>query len=287
MSTILEALRRLEKDKRPEAAAPLESRIVEPEPPSRVTGGSMLPWAIAVFALVTAGGMFFLSGRQPPVESLAARPAPEPPSSRPPVVAPSPRSTLQSVPFGAAMPTSADPPGGAPRFEKQSPTARVMQESATPPRRDRVASRPPPSQSPPRAQADRPTGIPSPRAPEALAPIALKATEVPPSAVAKAPPSTPSPVRPSPPLDTKSEAPRQTAAAEVPSRAPDLVVLKTIWHPSAERRLARLELEAGGEVREVREGEWVQGFEIREIRLSGVILEKEGVTSERRVGRRP
>ena len=70
-------------------------------------------------------------------------------------------------------------------------------------------------------------------------------------------------------------------------RGPEFVVLKTIWHPSAERRSARLEFEGGGAAREVREGQWVEGFEVREIRLSGVVLEKEGVLREYRVGRRP
>ena len=70
-------------------------------------------------------------------------------------------------------------------------------------------------------------------------------------------------------------------------RAPEFVVLKTIWHPSAERRSARLEFSDGGAAREVREGQWVEGFEVREIRLSGVVLEKQGVRREYRVGDRP
>ena len=66
-----------------------------------------------------------------------------------------------------------------------------------------------------------------------------------------------------------------------------MTVLKTIWHPRPERRVARLEVKEGDEVLEVREGDRIEGFEVQEIRLSGVVLVRDGVISERRVGSRP
>lgn len=61
-------------------------------------------------------------------------------------------------------------------------------------------------------------------------------------------------------------------------------MLKTVWHPRAERRVARVEVagEPGG--RELREGDVIEGYAVREIKLSGVVFERDGVTVERRVG---
>ena len=115
MSTILEALRRLEKDKRTESAAPLESRILEPQRPSRSAVRPILPWAVSIGAILLAGGLFFLSNRQP-VERLAARtPLEVAPPAQAPVPAPlspvqrererTPRSQAPSMPGLLASPS--------------------------------------------------------------------------------------------------------------------------------------------------------------------------------------
>ena len=287
MSTILEALRRLEKDKRTESAAPLESRILEPQRPSRSAVRPILPWAVSIGAILLAGGLFFLSNRQP-VERLAARtPLEVAPQAQAPVPAPlspvqrererTPRSQAPSMPGLLASPSR----------ERQSSALQESQQGPKSPAdrsRDDLAKAPAPSaaSAPKVAPARRNEVTQTPR--RAASDSVSEKPTPPPSAVAEAAPS----IAPaSPPRATPSESPPPTKAVQVVARAPDFVVLKTIWHPSAERRSARLEFENGGTAREVREGQWVEGFEVREIRLSGVVLEKEGVRREYRVGRRP
>ena len=286
MSTILEALRRLEKDKRSETAAPLESRILEPQPPSPSAGRSILPWAVAIVAVLVAGGLFFLSDQQP-VERLAARtPLEVVPPAQVPVVAPlspvqrerTPRSLAPSTP-GLLASASRERQSPVPQDSQQVPKREAEQ-----PRDGLAKSAAPPSASAPKVTAVRQSEIAPPPRRVASNSVAEKSTP-PPPAVAKTVPS----VVPaaSPPRVTRPESSPPTKTVQVVERAPDFVVLKTIWHPSAERRSARLEFEDGGAARDVREGQWVEGFEVREIRLSGVVLEKEGVRREYRVGGRP
>ena len=288
MSTILEALRRLEKDKRSETAAPLESRILEPQPPPRSAGRSILPWAVAIGVLVVAGGLFFVSNRQPAERRAAQTPLEVVPPDQAPVLAPSspqphendraPRSLAPSTPGLLALPSR----------ERQRPapqeSQRVLDRQAERSQEGRATAAAPPAASAPKvAPVRRSEVVESPRR-VASDPVSEKPKSSP-SAVAKTVPS----IAPAatPPRATPSPSSPPKKAVQVVKRAPDFVVLKTIWHPSAERRSARLEFEDSGTAREVREGQWVEGFEVREIRLSGVVLEKEGVRREYRVGRRP
>jgi hypothetical protein len=73
----------------------------------------------------------------------------------------------------------------------------------------------------------------------------------------------------------------------VPGRARELSVVKTVWHPDAARRIAEVSVAGEARPREVREGDRVEGLAVREIKLSGVVFERDGVQVERRVsGRR-
>jgi hypothetical protein len=66
--------------------------------------------------------------------------------------------------------------------------------------------------------------------------------------------------------------------------APEVVVTRTIWHPSAERRVA-LVLGAGdSQEREVHEGESVGSLQVLRIEPSDVVFLREGVEVRLRVG---
>jgi len=65
---------------------------------------------------------------------------------------------------------------------------------------------------------------------------------------------------------------------------PALFVEQTQWHPSPERRLARVDV--AGQSLELREGQQTHGVRVVEIRPSAVVFEHAGVRIERKVGRR-
>jgi hypothetical protein len=65
---------------------------------------------------------------------------------------------------------------------------------------------------------------------------------------------------------------------------PGLRVERTVWHPTAERRLALIELDDGAERREIREGDAVGPLVVSEIEPSGVVFVHEGIEVRRRIG---
>ncbi len=80
------------------------------------------------------------------------------------------------------------------------------------------------------------------------------------------------------------------AAAPLPviirDPVPSIVVKRTVWHPRRERRRAELSLLENGKSRivELREGQFVGPLELAEIGPTGVIFLHEGVEIRRRVG---
>lgn len=80
------------------------------------------------------------------------------------------------------------------------------------------------------------------------------------------------------PTHVKAAHPKAIAAA------PEVVVTRTIWHPSAERRVA-LVLGAGdSQEREVHEGESVGSLQVLRIEPSDVVFLRDGVEVRQRVG---
>ncbi len=80
------------------------------------------------------------------------------------------------------------------------------------------------------------------------------------------------------------------APSRVPERLADLeawAVLRTTWHPHSEKRMAVLRPPDGGEMIELREGDFWQGFRIHEIKLSGLVFERAGIRIVRQVGEIP
>ncbi|MEE3329574.1 MAG: hypothetical protein VX246_01790 [Myxococcota bacterium] len=70
-----------------------------------------------------------------------------------------------------------------------------------------------------------------------------------------------------------------------PLDPPVLLPVRTIWHPKAERREARLEA-ISGQAQVVREGDEVDGYTVREISPSAVVFERGGETVRVRVSGR-
>ena len=280
MSTILEALRRVEKEKRQQPEAPLESRIVEPALPDRAWSVTVLPWGIAAFSIVVllVLGLTFLgssvspapsrieadSGERPPVrfeEEIAVRTPPREPLDSPQVGIP--QAKMRPTPSVSDSQPVLNPASVSPS-NQSTPEGSLA--------RNRVPV--PPAPSP------RRVALADPQPVRALAP----------PVVAKAPVALPTPpAAPEPPVRSTPAAPPPVVVgpAKVSKRSPPMTVLKTIWHPRPERRVARLEVKEGDGVLEVREGDQIEGFEVQEIRLSGVVLVRDGVISERRVGSRP
>jgi hypothetical protein len=64
----------------------------------------------------------------------------------------------------------------------------------------------------------------------------------------------------------------------------DVSIVRTVWHPRPERRVAHVAAPGGGEVVELHEGDEFVGLRVSEIKLSGVVFERNGVLISRRVG---
>lgn len=65
---------------------------------------------------------------------------------------------------------------------------------------------------------------------------------------------------------------------------PDLTVLNTAWHPSADRRSTRIRLEATNEILTLREGDAIGGLVVQKISPSAVLFKVGDVEVRRRVG---
>ncbi len=107
--------------------------------------------------------------------------------------------------------------------------------------------------------------------------------------------STPTPVEASAP-DVSTAMPKEAPSDPPPSSElpqverlerpslPDLTIMRTAWHPRADRRSAEIRLEATDEVLTLREGDSVAGRFIQEISPSAVLFKVGDVEIRRRVG---
>ena len=88
--------------------------------------------------------------------------------------------------------------------------------------------------------------------------------------------------KPSPPAPT----PKKAAAkpARPPAAADGVTVLRTVWHPKPDRRVARLRFPGQDEPVEVHEGDSVRSYVVKTIEPSGVLLEHGGREVRRSVG---
>jgi hypothetical protein len=318
LSTILKALRRLEKEKPPKDR-PLREQVAS----SGGDGGGDEPaprrWPILVAAIgagVFAGlaVLFLLVFRGAPREE-APTPAPAQPAATaaapPPAVparkgkgiirpippAQSPAAARTPAPVAAPpAPAEVEVAEEVEVIDRGAVAPRIALESGAAPAADAEAPRP--GSVRPFRRSD-PKALPGRHLLPEEQPVALEAPE---AAEATAPAPAPETARPEP----APEIERRTPAPEIASRAPAppepelakpaaspaappapafpaLRVERTTWHPTAERRVAVVEL--GGEgAQSVREGERVGGAVVRRIEPSGVVFEHAGREVRRKVG---
>ena len=361
MSTILKALRRLEKEKT-RSDRPLREQVTGLGGAGDPDAGAPRRWPIlvgGVAAGIVAGVAVLLlvlsRGEAPPPPStaepapaLAEGPRPQPPEARP-QAARAGRGMIQPIPPGevpavnparpaARAATEPPPPIDADDVEvidRGVPGPRLAPEVAeaatpaapTPPapgsvrpfergQRGAVASAP---RAVAPAPADRAVPPPAPTERAAVAPVPAERAAVAPApteraavapieraAVAPAPSERaappPAPAEAPPVARTRETAPTpqpaeaepggaRPAIAKAPSRPPPppadpfpaLRVERTTWHPSAERRLAVVEVPGEG-ARELREGDAVAGATVALIEPSGVVFRFAGRDVRRPVG---
>ena len=65
---------------------------------------------------------------------------------------------------------------------------------------------------------------------------------------------------------------------------PDVVVVRTSWHPTPDRRTARIRVVASEEVLTLRQGDAIGGLVVLEITPSSVLFEAGKVEIRRKVG---
>jgi hypothetical protein len=245
MSTILKALRRLEEQKSEAAARPLRDEVVL-APTRRAAHGAPLRVVVAGAALAFAGAALFLA--------LRREPAPEPDAAdampTPPAVAAAPPADTVTVAAAPKAPDALVPVPAAPQdFEivRPDPTAapRPLAPPPLPTIQDAVAAAPPPEAAPTSRRSAAGAALP-------------EYVEEP-----------------------LEDTPEPKAAAHAPA---PVHVARTLWHPSPERRLAWVEVEGQTALREVREGERVGPYVVREIEPAAVTFADGNVEMRREVG---
>lgn len=277
MSTILRALQRVEGEKDGEAEmGGLREGVVSPGEPLVREGRSR--WRIGVGAALAVLLLSFFLWQMLPGEEVTAPSAP--PSAD---VATSPKAS----PGPAHRPEGAAPPPGEFAAEAAMPPSPVeeVRESLPPPvaaappePRPRVTAPPPPIEVP----APRPVAAPPPSRIEEPAPPKPVA-KVPPAPVEPPPPAVELSVQPSPRL---APPPKPSPPARVATlRPPKVIVKKTVWHPTPERRVARIEVEGHKGPLDLHEGDAVGTLVVAEIQPSGVVFLHGGEKLHRQVGK--
>ena len=260
MSTILKALRRLEQTKTLQIPRPLREQVATP-PTSRRGLGWFVACGSALVGLALGAAGFIIwpqlggdfgAGPEGRVE-LAGETA-----------AASPTASVK-VPWVAAYvgdspPATAEPPQ-ATRPESLSAAALASRVEVV----DRIAA---------------PSPDPGSRPQPALPAAAFEA--FPPPA---APPDATAARREAPAAGSgRSRPPPAPPSKLVRAFVPSVLVVRTVWHPAAERRLAEIEVEGRPEPLLLHEGDVVGPLVVSEIEPSGVVFLHDEVELRRRVG---
>lgn len=254
MSTILKALRRLEDKKAEAAQRPLRDEVVISAGRRRARSG-LGPAIAAGFALAFAG-IALLWALDPSSEFDAAG---EPPAA--PAVSAAPEPAPEPADADAAMAideeTFAD--DGAPDFDIVRPDPTAAPRPLAPPPLPRLEDERP---APQRARAPEPVAIEPEPAPR------RQARE---------------PVLPVYEEEPFYEEPEREAVVAKPSAS--VRVARTQWHPDPDRRIAWVEVAGSVAMREVREGERIGPYLVREIEPAAVVFGDGSVEVRREVGR--
>ena len=245
-------------------AARAEEPPIPPTPPSNAPAPKKSVAAADAAGVVPTAATAAANRKASSISSLPeASPKPES------VVEERPERVAASKP---AVPTVASPPTKAPRTEAEpratSPApavAPIVPERA--PEKVAVVVAPKPE---PRAEA---APIPAPRRTSAPRPAA-------------APVSAPSESAAAPPRKITESRPMQAPDVNRIDRRglPDVVVVRTSWHPTPDRRTARIRVVASEEVLTLRQGDAIGGLVVLEITPSSVLFEAGKVEIRRKVG---
>lgn len=251
MSTILKALRRLEEQKSAAKPRPLRDEVVLVPARRRSRRGLAVAVAAAFAFALVGGGLVWLFNRAPlegAAQIEASAPAPD--------VAAAPESVLAAEQARTTEVTVSSP---APiEGAEQPPTVPVP---ASPP--DFAVVRPGTQEQPE----------------QVAAPLAPAAAEYGEAAVER-----PSDAEPMPEVEPDFVDADVPTARVARSQSP-VRVERTLWHPSPERRVAWVEVEGVTALREVREGERVGPYIVREIEPAAVRFANGSVELRREVGR--
>jgi hypothetical protein len=313
MSTILKALRRLEREKTAQSDRSLGEAVANASPPAPsrrparwLVAGGVLAGALAIAAvvfLVLPSGDEAEGGDPVEIAATAQKPSPAHPTAkrrRRTARAPAPSNSGRERPARGTGAEARTVPRARPAAPPELPPAALTSEvevvkrirPAKPPGEPSAAEAAP-AETPARSErateqparlsgsAEAPAAPPKPGSRRPAAPEAEESVQLASAAPAAKPPPAPraeSPPRPAPPA-AKSEPP-------VRSSVPTVYVERTIWHPMAERRVAVVALEGNGETLELHEGDAVGTLVVGKIEPSGVYFVHDGVEVRRRVGAR-
>jgi len=308
MSTILKALRRLEREKSERSDRSLREAVASasPPPPRRRRGRWLAAAVLLVGAVAIAAVVFPMlpasdeAEREGPVEIAAApqKPSPARPaakrrrsSARPPSIPARDRErTARAAATGSRVQPRGEPavPPGLPpealssdvevveRIRPAKPAGRTI---PTEPAPAGESLQPGPESAPPvaesgsaRREAEPPTEARRPAAPDAAEGVQLAA-----AAPAAKPPAT-SRAEPQPKPASRAAEPILRPPV------PNVYVERTIWHPLAERRVAVVEVEGSDGTLELHEGDVVGTLVVGKIAPSSVFFVHDGVELQRRVG---
>jgi hypothetical protein len=316
MSTILKALRRLDRDKHgdgePSSLEELAlARPGEPEPERRFSGWFLAGAGLLVAALGVFVARPFLFDREV-APAPVARLSPEPTVAPRREVVPSPSPAPEPVPAPSVAPprrveTLLATPSAEAIAERKpqlpGPTARERPEPTRSLARREPAVSPPsvPKAAPPARPTSPPEPVPTP-SPELVA--VVQPPSVPPEPV-PAPPKPEVPVvrvEPEPAPPPEPQAASKSASLPEPAAAPappapkakpkpkvaalpvDLRVQRTIWHPKPERRSAFVTIPDRADAVELREGDRLEDLVVARIEPGGVVFLHEGQELRRGVG---
>lgn len=237
--------------------------------------------------VAAAGAPPAVAAEPAPIPTTTRRPAPmaPPPAARAPAPAPTPARASAAPPPAEAAALATDPDPDPNRRPRVAPLRRPTKEGE-PPRFQVVAQAE--KEAEPEAEAAEPA--PQPRSedpnqrPGAIpAKKPARGEETGTVRPADQPKRDAKPAAAPKPAKTSAPAAKK-AAAKAPAASDGVVVLRTVWHPKPERRVARLQLPGMEEPIEVHEGDSVKSYFVKAIEPSGVVLEHGGRELRRGVG---
>jgi hypothetical protein len=295
VSTILKALRRVEEERpgSPPARRAMRGDFVAgadaapPAPRRKSREPNWKLWGSLGAAVLLAGLVWW---RLPRTESAPVAEAPSertPPAARPPAPPAErlARSQPEAAPAPTAVPAAEPAPSAVPAEIAQQlpPLGETIEPAAapveppppTPPAQPApVAAKPPPPAPAPQPVASAPEPAP---AVAAAAPVKPAAAPAPKPAAAE-----PKPAAPPAPAQPVAAAPKPVP----PPAPPSVLVERTSWHPTPERRIAWVKVDGLADTRELHEGDAVGTLVVKEIRPSSVLFQHGAEPLTRRVGER-